>query len=259
MDIKIIVAVHKEYWMPLDSVYLPLFVGAIGKNDIHYQRDDEGENISYKNPFYCELTGLYWAWKNMEDDYIGLVHYRRYFAGLRRRPGIDVRNRILSGDECAQILKNTDIIVPRKRYYFIETLYSHYAHTHYGEHLDAAREILQQYYPDYLDEFDHCMKQRGGHMFNMMIMKRELLDEYCQWLFFILRKLEEVIDYRNYNSFQARLFGRISELLFNVWLSKKKYAYSTLPVVNMEKVQWRKKAIALIKAKYQKEKYERSF
>ena len=83
LDIKIIVAVHKEYWMPLDSVYLPLFVGAIGKNDIHYQRDDEGENISYKNPFYCELTGLYWAWKNMEDDYIGLVHYRRYFAGLR--------------------------------------------------------------------------------------------------------------------------------------------------------------------------------
>lgn len=79
VTIKIIVAAHKPYEMPDDEVYLPVYVGAMGKTDVGYQRDDEGENISILNPYFCELTGLYWAWKNLSEDYIGLVHYRRLF------------------------------------------------------------------------------------------------------------------------------------------------------------------------------------
>ena len=79
-DVKVIVATHKKYYMPNDKLYLPVQVGASGKNSIGYQRDDEGENISEKNPYYCELTGLYWAWKNLDVEYIGLCHYRRYFT-----------------------------------------------------------------------------------------------------------------------------------------------------------------------------------
>ena len=80
MNIKILVAAHKQYWMPEDSVYLPLHVGAEGKADLGYTKDNMGDNISAKNPNFCELTGLYWAWKNLEADYVGLVHYRRYFT-----------------------------------------------------------------------------------------------------------------------------------------------------------------------------------
>ena len=78
MNIKIIVATHKKYWMPEDSMYLPVHVGAAGKAGIGYQRDDTGKNISDKNPNFCELTGLYWAWKNLKADYVGLAHYRRH-------------------------------------------------------------------------------------------------------------------------------------------------------------------------------------
>ena len=78
--VKIIVAAHKPYEMPTDSMYIPVHVGAFGKENIGYQRDDEGENISGLNPYFCELTGLYWAWKNLDADYIGLIHYRRYFT-----------------------------------------------------------------------------------------------------------------------------------------------------------------------------------
>ena len=69
MNIKVIVAVHKPYWMPIDGCYLPLHVGKEGKNDIGFVGDNTGDNISSKNANYCELTGLYWAWKNLQADY----------------------------------------------------------------------------------------------------------------------------------------------------------------------------------------------
>ncbi len=80
MNITILVATHKRYWMPSDKIYLPLHVGAEGKAPLPYTPDNTGENISSKNPNYCEITGLYWAWKNLTTDYIGLCHYRRYFG-----------------------------------------------------------------------------------------------------------------------------------------------------------------------------------
>ena len=82
MDIKVIVAAHKPYRMPQDSMYLPLQVGrALADQDLGWQGDNTGDNISLKNPYYCELTGLYWAWKNLKADAIGLVHYRRFLRG----------------------------------------------------------------------------------------------------------------------------------------------------------------------------------
>ena len=73
-DIKIIVAAHKKYQMPKDKMYVPVQVGAEGKEKIKkYKHDNEENNISNKNPYFCELTGLYWAWKNLNADYIGLV------------------------------------------------------------------------------------------------------------------------------------------------------------------------------------------
>lgn len=85
MDIKVIVATHKQYRMPSDNCYMPLHVGKQGKVDLGYLGDDSGDSISEKNGHYCELTGLYWAWKNLKSDYIGLVHYRRYLANRWRK------------------------------------------------------------------------------------------------------------------------------------------------------------------------------
>ena len=72
MDIKILVATHKKYDMPSEDIYLPIHVGREGKEDLGYQGDNQGENISLKNSNYCELTGLYWAWKNLQWDFRGL-------------------------------------------------------------------------------------------------------------------------------------------------------------------------------------------
>lgn len=90
-----------------------------------------------------------------------------------------------------KIFETHRIVVPKKRKYYIETLYSHYAHTHYAEHLDCVREIIGEQCPDYLNSYDKVIKQTSGYMFNMMVMERALFDSYCEWLFAILFELEK--------------------------------------------------------------------
>ncbi len=261
-NIKIIVATHKKYMMPKDDMYIPLQVGKeLNTEDLGYQGDNIGENISSKNPYFCELTGLYWAWKNLDADYIGLVHYRRHFSKKKGLPQ-DAETRIqsvLTKEEANEIFENTDIILAKKRRYYIETIYSHYKHTMYIEPLDETRKILSEMYPDYLEEFDNLNKKTSAHMFNMFIMKKEILDEYCTWLFNILFELEKRIDTSKYDAFHARFFGRISEVLLNVWIDKKELDYKEINVIDIEKINWIKKGSSFLIAKFTGKKYRKSF
>jgi len=266
MDIKIIVAAHKLYQMPQDDMYLPVHVGAAGKADIAgYARDDTGENISELNPFFCELTGLYWAWKNLGADYIGLVHYRRHFRRLTSAGGKDPYDDILIHEEIMPLLGQVRTFVPRKRRYYIETLYSHYAHSFCGEQLDIARQIISERHPEYLHSCDRTYRQRWGYMFNMTILERTLLNDYCQWLFDILFELYRQVDSSGMSSFERRFCGRVSEILFNVWLGYqvesgkiKQSEIKELPLVYLEKVDWVKKGGAFLRAKFMGEKYSKS-
>lgn len=261
-DIKIVIATHKRYQMPKENIYVPVQVGREGKEDLGYISDNVGDdNISSKNPYFCELTGLYWAWKNLDANYIGLSHYRRHFSMARRLPK-DVEGRIdkvLKKQEIEKILENTEVILPRKRKYYIENLYSHYKHTMYIEPLDETRKIMQEKYPSYLAEFDKLQKRTSAHMFNMFIMKKEILNEYCAWLFDILFELEKRIDLSKYDSFHARFFGRVSELLLDVWINTNHIDYQEVKVIDIEKVNWMKKGISFLQAKFMNKKYNKSF
>ena len=257
-DIKIIVATHKKYEMPKEDIFIPVQVGSQGKEPLGYQKDNEGKNISSKNPYYCELTGIYWAWKNLEAEYIGLVHYRRYFA----RSKLFDKNKfdkIITRKKLEKVLEKTDIILPKKRKYYIETIYSHYKHTMYIEPLDEAGKIIKEKYTEYYNEFEKLKKRRSAHMFNMFIMKKEYFDEYCKWLFPILFELEKRIDPKNYNDFHARYLGRISERLLDVWINTNKLKYKELDVVYMGKTNFARKVISVINAKITGKKYEKSF
>lgn len=261
MDIKVVVATHKKYRMPKDDMYLPLHVGKEGKDDLGYIGDNTGENISVKNLYYCELTGMYWAWKNLNCDYIGLSHYRRHFSIVKKLPkdiGGRVDNTIKYKDVC-EILEDTDIILPEKRNYYIENLYSHYEHTMYIEPLDETRKILEEKCPKYLEEFDKLHKRTSAHMFNMFIMKKEIFSNYCTWLFDILFELEKRIPPEQYDKFHARYLGRISELLLDVWINTNDLKYKEVKVIDIEKVDWLKKGTSFLKAKFFGKKYGKSF
>ena len=259
--VKIIVATHKKYKMPDDELYLPVQVGSEGKENLGYQVDNNGENISNKNATFCELTGLYWAWKNLEADYIGLCHYRRHFTCKKLIPfNEDAKFKILlNKKQTEEILKDTDIILPKKREYYIENLYDHYKHTMYVETLDETRKIIEEQCPNYLPEFDKLHKRTSAHMFNMFVMKKEYLNDYCEWLFDILFELEKRIDSSKYDSFHARYLGRISELLLDVWINTNGLKYREVKVIDMQNVNWFKKGWAFLMAKFTGKKYRGSF
>ena len=256
MKVTVVVAAHKPYAMPADPLYLPLHVGAEGKEPFGFAGDDTGEHISAKNPTFCELTGLYWAWKNLDADYVGLAHYRRHFGGKGRGEPL---SRVLTEQEAIRLLEGKDGLLPKKRKYYIETLYSHYAHTMHVEPLDITGAILREKYPAYAPAFDALKKRTSAHMFNMLILRRDHLDAYCTWLFDILFELEKRVDATAYDAFHGRFFGRVSELLLDVWLSQQDLDLIEVPVIGMEKTNWIKKGGSFLMAKFFGKKYDKSF
>lgn len=252
-NIKIVVASHKPYWMPNDPMYIPVQVGAAGKESIPgFQRDDEGDNISEKNPRYCELTALYWAWKNLDADYIGLAHYRRHFAGSGERG-------VLTSEEAARLVSRASVVLPKKRHYIIETVGNHYAHTFDGAHLDITRDSLQQLSPEVLPAFENHLNKRSAHIWNMAIMRRDILDDWCSWLFPVLESIEARIDFTNMSSFEERVVGRLSERLLDPWVWENALYYTECGVASMEKTDWVKKGSSFLRAKFSNKKYNESF
>lgn len=250
---------HKPYSIPDDKLYTPIQVG-FNKSIINPNtnspiiRDNTGNNISNKNKNYCELTALYWIWKNLnlqEFDYVGLDHYRRHFStSLVKRKSSPV----LSAKELEKLLeKNTvDILLPKKRHYWIETNYSQYVHAHHKEDLEITRKAIMQLFPDYLSSYDTVMRKTSGHRFNMLIMRSDILAEYCSWLFPILEYVENNIDISNYSDYDSRIFGFIGERLLDVWLLTTKHTYKDISYIFKDPVNWIKKIASFIKRRFMK-------
>ena len=239
--LTVLVITHKDYEFPNSACYRPIFVGEkcanALKNEGFYQ-DNSGINIAEKNSSFCELTGLYWAWQNgifKNNQYVGLVHYRRYFAGKKL---CLKKQHIASESELLSLLEK------------YEAIYSHYQHAHYVKDLNCTREIISELYPEYITSFDAIMQGRKIHIYNMFVMSSENASEYCQWLFPILFELEKRIDITQYDNYQKRVFGFIAERLFNVWLVHHQLKFCEIPVVNLEGENLLKKAINLLKRKF---------
>ena len=220
-DIAIIVACHKECEVPSGGGYLPLQVGrAVSGSRLNMQADDQGDNISSKNKNYCELTGLYWLWKNNNSRVVGLAHYRRYFEGgggcqidVSGEPVADAR-------WLASELEGFRVILPKPRNYLIESVRSQYRNAHYEEDYKALRGAVKKISPDYMDDFDSVFSGTKLSLFNMFVMRREDLDSYCSWLFSVLAEVELTIDISGYGQYQSRVYGFMAERLLNVWVAK---------------------------------------
>lgn len=233
-DIKVIVITYKDCDMPSDSMYFPICVGA-GRDTLAYKftPDNTGDNISDKNSQYSEFTALYWAWKNLDCDYLGLAQYRRHMT--LRRFGKSLDN-VLTTEEALNILKTNDAVAVCRKY--PETVKNHYINCHHNlkemmsRHIELLREIIGEMAPDYIDEFDTVMNGHKAYMFNMFIMKKADADEYCEWIFPILFEIERKI--KDTELEYPRLVGTLGEFLLSMWFLKNKKKVKTVRLYQPE-------------------------
>ena len=232
--ISIYVATHKKANMPVNDIYVPIRVGAkLNDDDFGYVRDDTGDNISEKNKNFCELTATYWMLKNDNSDIVGLTHYRRYF--FKKFKSNKLEN-VLDEKDIKKILEKKDIIVPNSTFIIKHNAERSWEKTHIKKDYDECRKIIKEKYPDYLDAFEKFSKSRYIYIRNRFIAKKEIFDEYYNWLFDILFELEKRTDLTTYDDYNKRLFGFMSERLFNVWLIKhSELKVKKMPVYNIDR------------------------
>jgi len=239
---SIYVITHKDYEFPDSDLYKPLVVGkAINNVDLagHSSAvyDNTNDNISYKNKEYCELTGMYWLWKNCNDKFIGICHYRRHFSSNEKECVLKGKN-IIGNNELTVLLEQYDIIVPKGMSLMKGTVFSQYSKIHYIRDLFLLRDCISKTNSDYIQSFEKVMNQSILHPFNMVITRKNIFDEYCNWLFSTLFDYESKIDISTYNNYQKRLYGFLAERLFTVWLfhNHNRFSIKEIDVVEIENI-----------------------
>lgn len=212
--VKIFVMTHKEFDVPGNPMYVPVHVGhAVAKKDFGYMGDDTGEHISDLNCYYAELSGVYWVWKNFhEADYVGICHYRRFLT--------DEDGYVFTEKEYEELLSRYDIITTKQLELPNSYRYGFGAH-HDVSTLDETGAIIRERYPEFYDTYVTLVNRNKTYFGNIMVAKKELYDEYCEWLFGILFELQERIDLTFADDYHKRVFGFISEFLLYVWVKAK--------------------------------------
>lgn len=246
---QIAICYHKEFDFLKNEILMPVQVGAsLSDIDLGIEKDNTGDNISQKNRNFCELTALYWLWKNSDSDIKGLMHYRRlfdlacnkvrWFNGFPKDI-IDVLH--LNKSSLMSFFQDYDVILPEiKVMTKYNTNYAHYKKKHLISDLDRALEIINEKYPQYYDTAVRVLKNSNNmYLFNMFMAKSEIFNDYARWLFDILFTLEGEIqsDIPLRDAYQQRVYGFLSERLFNVYIEYQKekgLRYKEVPVVYCE-------------------------
>lgn len=236
-DIKIFVSHRID--LESETIENPLFVnvrcGATydKRKNVDMIGDDTGDNISEKREQYCEFTVQYWAWKNVEADYYGLCHYRRYFSFNDKKLPVDggghigfqhideksIKELELNQNKMKLVIEDSDIIISTP--FKCSSVYKQYKSVEYLNirDIEICREVINEEFPEYSYAFDKYMNGTEFYPCAMFIMKKELFFEYSSWLFRILFKLEEKIDFSNYGEEANRTIGHIGERLLGVFLT----------------------------------------
>lgn len=210
MAIQIYVMTHKPFLPPDDPMYLPLHVGRANAASLGFPGDDTGDSISSENAFFCELTGMYWLWKNCSNlDFIGICHYRRYL--------INENGSIFTKSQLEPLLRDYDMITS-KLLALTCSYYEGFGQNHNIQDLIAARDVLKEKYPACLDTFDALVHGNHTYFGNILITSKKQYDRYCAWLFDILFEVKKRTDFTGYNDYAKRLFGFLSEFLQTVWI-----------------------------------------
>lgn len=245
--IKLLISHHKPNIIFQDEILTPIQLGkSLSDLNLGIIGDDTGENISKLNKKFCELTGIYWAWKNQDKlgnpDYIGFMHYRRHFYFKNYQAPLKefnydssyLKSINYSPEVLNNIMQDYDLVIPNI-YKLPCTNYKQFKESkdHNIDDLDKALEILYKKSPELKSIAKKYLNNNKAYFCNMFIMKKEIFNQYCKWLFEILFELDSKIDYKNYSKNQQRALGfvaeRLSGIYFKYLIEKQNVKYKTYP------------------------------
>ncbi len=231
MLIKLFTCYHKPSFLLKNDIVEPMHVGKAGaRMDMGLPGDDTGDHISAKNPYFCELTAIYWIWKNVKADAVGLFHYRRFLNFRNRETKINklypsfLEEFGITRDNVSRELDDCDVILPKKSRPIKETLYEYYVRAHVAADMDLMLEVMKEKYPAMLETAEHLLKEQNrGYFANILITRKELFDEYAAWLFDILFEMERRIqkDVEARDAYQQRAYGFLAERMTSVFMEYK--------------------------------------
>lgn len=229
--IEVFICTHKNYEFYSTEIFKPLLCGAFKNKDIGIEKDNTKDNISEKNDNYSELTGLYWIWKNSDADIKGLFHYRRYLR-LNNKKINKISDIDYTEADIMKILEKVDIILPKRPGSSKNTIEESYKNDHIAKDWDEMVKVIKEVSPEDYEIAISEFSQRKFYPLNVLIARKELFDEYCEWLFNILFEVEKRITISD-DVYQARVFGFLSERLMGVFVRKKNLKVQELKVVEI--------------------------
>lgn len=214
---RIYVVTHKPIDEKLPKDYEYIQVGAANNKQFCELNDATDDNISFKNPYYCELTAAYWIWKNdKENDIVGLMHYRRF---LTRNICSNSQKWYLNSEKVEKLLNKYDFIATKniKGWMTVKDLL---ADSVREKDFELLRTVIQEKFPDYFDAFNKVFYGYKTRLCNICIAKKETWDNYYSWLFSIFDEMEKSVDMTGYSVQEQRLYGYLSERLMSVYFEK---------------------------------------
>lgn len=242
-DIKLFVSCHKQVTVPAHPLLVPIHVGAaVADRPIPgLLRDDTGENISAQNSFYCELTAQYWAWKNVQADYYGFFHYRRYLYPdlTAKRPyricGCPTNDLLqkLGYDHFPQFIEQYDLIAPMGERVYVTVRDQFAAGTrHCIEALYRMESVVRDVSPGYAAALERYFSGDTCYFCNIFVMSAQVFDTYCAWLFPLLdeydrRAAADAVQ-------DDRIDGYLAERLFGVFYYQHRSELKTVEVPRVD-------------------------
>lgn len=236
MKATVLVAAHKAFkYESFGGSYKVIQVGSAGaKTRLPYLHDDVGENISAKNNTYCELTALYWGWKNLGSDIKGLCHYRRYLA--HHWFAVNQKKNVLTDEELRQYLQKYDLLVSKPGYRTLElSWYPMGCGLEHDRPYVYTKRAIHNICPEYLPAFECVYHGRFICPLNIVIGKSSVFDDYCLWLFSVAQEIERLLD--EDGGVPPREIGFITERLLSVYIEKNKDSLKVkgFPVAQVDK------------------------
>ena len=265
---------HKQCELPEDSIYLPIQVGRMRSDiDLGIQSDCQingldCDNISKDNNIYCEMTAMYWAWKNIDNlypniNYVGLCHYRRFFnvnwtltdslkvlakkllyiiaAVVKKKVyGIEAMTMIksvssskmkINSKKLSEFIVNYDVVATRP-FQMLLCDTDMFFQVIGRKYIELLTEIVDNEFSEYAGAFHEQLRSNKLYAQNMIILKKELLDEYCSFVFGVLQRHLELTRERNIcedpisELTYDRLSGYLSEILTSTFIRHAKSKYS---------------------------------